>query len=591
MIALLAKELRAHLLVGLASVALGLAMVLILLFHAIDLESPSYLPTGAMFANLAIPVLSIIWARRLFVLEHRQGTYELLASLPLQPAAIVVVKIVVALLLVLVVAEGGGLLVAFVAGQREIVGVARLARLTVAIGALAYAWVGLAVAFAQLGRHRLAAWVVLAAALGVLVSHPVTERLVGLGAIDTGATVLASPFGQRQLAAFVWGTVGIAFSIWIVTLRGGATVRRFYEPGDGHQRALSMAFIMGAVSLLVLIATAIEERTEPNDLLPAVGDGGVRVAARLNTPLWKLAKDLDTELAAIANAIDGPRWPPVVVRARHDASKPGAMSHDLVGRTLHLAVDLRAAGHDQLLRRALREVLVASRGGWPAPQHADAWMIPGLADAWLESRGRPTDDVTLAAAYAGRTGVTTSTLTDWPRLRRRLGADLATGVSWVGLRVATKRCGVELPELIAFALPSGGPPSGAKRILGDGRDAACAADSFAEAWKSALDELAERVPRRALPNVELVRTPFDRAPVVIAVKLDEALPADAELWWSRIDPLEGVEPQLLDVRRRPLAGDVTITLDPRARIAATVAYRIPDTDAVVISGWVEVGFE
>lgn len=607
MAALLLKELRHHLFIGLSAVALSVAMLVVFLVQAIQLQNPSYLPAGALFARAVTAPLALFCAHRLFVREHQEGTYELVQSLPVRPWLPAVVKISVGLLFLLFVVEGGVLVVASLAAHREIVSEVLLRRVLLRAAVHGYAWFGISVAFAQLGRHRFAAWILLFVFLGELatVAPSLAEHTLWFEVETVKANQVGQPLGQRGFVALVWGTAGLASALTLVSLEGGALVRRLFAPSEGRQRAVLTLVLAVTFVGAGLVGRLAPEHDAGARFVPEVRRGGVRVASTDEAgPTMKLGAALDRELSDLESRVGPDRWPRVVLRARHDHTQPKPITRTRHGGAVHLAVELE--DEETRLRPALRAVLESAHSDWPVIDPSVAWMYPGLAQTWLDMQGRPSPVMERRAALAALTDLSPEQLSAWRPVEIRLGADLAEAVSWVGLKVAGRRCDPQLEDdLFEAAFPVRRPPIGGwllmRRLFSASNPASSLCglteEELARAWKTSLETIldAHREEIASLPPVPRAtfrRIPSRGGPVRLLIDVEGTLPTGSELWWSNLDPLEALEPRRLEVTRVPAeetaVRNITLPADPRARIAATVALHVPELEGHVISGWVEV---
>lgn len=592
MLALVAKEVRHHGAAALASFGLVLAATLMVLVGAMNLDAPSYLPVAADLGRLAAPALSLWWAHRLFAREHLDGTYSFLVLLPNPLWLTATLKIAMGLLMVwssVVVSFG---FVAMLASRREVVSAELLGRVLVEASAHSFAWFGLSAALVQLGRHRIPAWIIFAFFWAALASlAPNLEEQIGFySALQGGPEGLGRSLDHHVVAAGIWGGLGVLFTLAAVSVDGGMWVSRLYIPADGWGRALSITAISGTILLVTIIDKFVSEPARSDhELLP--GAGAVRFLGAEGSGIHRLAQDLSGELDRLAERTGANRVSPVVIlRARHDASRPEPVTPEWQGQSLELAVDLESPNP---LGPVLREVFDG-----PTLNPRRDRLRAGLAAYLLSS----TSTMHKRAAVASGLGIGRRDLSKWRDLRLRLGADLTEAVAFVGLTTALGRCEDGRKELLLrLLLPRDISTTGLGRLWSmlvdrsEPVEVACglSEDELLASWSRNLELLRDQfAPSTPLPSVEFRRGTVQGSGVRMVIRVDGPLPPNTELWWAVIDPLESIRPDQLELRKigflEVRGGFIDLPADPRSRIAATLAFLQPRIDAVVLSGWTEV---
>ena len=591
-----AKELRHHGPVAFLAFILSIVWLCTQLGWSLANDQSSLLQVPASAIRILAPAYAVLAANRLFIHERRSGTWQFLASLPIDPAVVCVVKIAFGALATMATCVFWMAATALLLRRRELIAADWLVVMIIQVMVYAFAWFGVATLFAQLGRHRLVAWTVLLSAMaGSLV---VSERFMrgylwfDVVWLPIDHTRFAPPIGGIFLA-ILWGVGTIALSVLLVLRKNGMAIVGWFEPMTTQQRALAILQIVVILST-PLVFMAGWEPTPNYALLPKVGS--VAVAARPGSPLYRAAQELNRELEALKEPLDIDEWPIIMMMQNHDPQAIAVAAAERAGDVVMLRIK-EDASEESMLRASLGEALDARIGGLVRVNAAEAWVARGFAYAWLRRH-----EVTSAAferrvAWAARQGVTTEDLERWPHLTLRLGSDVAEAVAWIGLETVAREAGEDrLMELARRVLGGYRPLNSSgivlQRWMGNrprieevtGLKWASLADAWVRRLGAPEDATMEGGARA---DVRRACTSYGTPALFWVRKANYP----AELWHAATGPLSAVPEPWAPIHRVELdapLGSVSIAYDDGARVVATFAWFSKDMDGWIIDGWREV---
>lgn len=593
--ALLAKDLRANAGLAAALVLASVGLAASAFFSSLTADAPSLFDGIRGALRALAPIVAWLAADRLFVLEHRSKTMELLVSLPVPLVRIALSKLALSLAAVLALMLGLVLGAAAVASIAEYVDPHLCAVAAAQVAGYSTLWWGLACIGAQLGRYLASAVTVLLTwwLVGVALDWPsAAQPFSGALGVAFGAANVAPPW-LVIAGSIVVGCGAAALAVVMFVRHGGAFVRDLHERRETSVNILAFVLASAVMSFIPSKGATLEDAGASSDGLTAVGRivrAGGAPGARVHT----LAKSLDDALSALEAELDlEPFTPMAVLPAFRPMTTPveRLWSFDIEAYGLELA-----RPDDELLSGLLAEILAART--FSEISRARGWVAAGFPEYWLERRGniRPerAEVLRARAEHAARqlADLSLAFPTDWPELERVVGVPLAAVLAREGLEVLRARCGDEVVRGIAREV-FGTARARARWGRAVERMTRSAARDVSEcgpeaqwldaAWRERLADLASSSPRVwgtvPLPHVRPVRTARPDA-FELAVP-SSGLPVGAELWWREVDPL--LAPGALeDPRRgelRSIALDraqsvtrVSLPLDPRRHAMATIAF-------------------
>ena len=601
---LLRKELAQHTRMMLGALVMTLSGLILALLYFANQEAPSLMRTAGSTVKWAAPPLAMLAARRLFVAERNQGTWELLSSLPISPLKLTTAKLGFGLLTVFGASSSVLLITAALVSRRELIALDWLFVMHLQALSYALAWFGIAAAFAHLGKHRLVGWSALIILLGTLdeVRPLISKEVFWLGPLWSpfDATRYAPPW-REMLIASLWGLSGLATCLALSAYQGGALVQRWYTRMTGRQRATASTLIAVALLASELIGAWVRPPTGLR-LLPKVGDGPVRAAADPGSPLWQHAERLNTELNAVGAHLGIRRWPQIALSAQTgDRRVPVTASGG--ARALILGIDLEAPP-EVILRRGLFEALGARASYLVHWNESSSWVAKGFAEAWLRRRGHKSPGFELRAAWAAQRGVSAKTLEIWSGVEMAVGDDVAEAVAWAGLETVAERCGEPCltalaKEVLSVWRPKRGlsvalqraqdGPELVERITGMKRS------QLTQLWQSRLQahQRKQASALAAMPSpapLSIIRVETASAAVSLSWAQRPRL-EDNELWWTTTSALSAISIPQGRLHTESLSNGQTtlpLAIDPRSRVVATFAQRSPSAGGWLVFGWREV---
>lgn len=591
--ALLFKELRHHLGTAIVALLLGASFVSMMLAYAITRDQSSLLETAVRSVQFHAPLYAILLARRLFVTERRDGTWDLLAMLPVHPATIVAQKIVLGSAMIAGVLAAYVLAFAALLGRRELIPLEVVGVLVLQAAAYGLGWFAVTTLLAHLGRHRAVGWAVVI--IGVLAALDYDALLLRdytwMGSLwdSLAQTRFAPPWGAVA-RAFLWAGLAFGATIALVLVNGGLLVQRWFEPMTGPQRASALVTIV-AITLVVTLFTVDAKKPASYALLPRVD--GVRVAADPGSAIHALATELAAELDALREPLAVDRWPEVVVLRRREADEHRAVVASSSADAIVLRVD-PSRPEPMLLRRAIAEVCSARTGGQAFADETQSWIADGFAEAWLRRRGRPTAAFERRVAWAGQAGLRAEDLERWWSVELTLGRDIAEAVAWQGLEIVAARAGedamFDLARDVLGGARSATSIAVAWRLRSGGPDAIEARtgmtwEALRVAWAEAVQSRSAAMPK-AVGRIERVET----TSVAVALAWSTTSTAEQQLWHATMGPLSARPLYTDEVERKRLAGSsgvIPIAAGEKQRVVATIARRLESIDGWVITGWTE----
>ena len=566
------KEWGQHRRALLGVTALITSQVVLLLSFVLTQESPTLLRAATAFAWGGGPILAAFTARRLFVLEHEQGTISLLRALPLPAEQLTGVKFALALLVNLAFTLGALWIVALLVHRQELIPLAWLLRLSVQVASYVFAWVAICCLMAHLGVYRHALWLLLLLFMLGLddVVHEPARYLFWTAPLadNLEVTRYAAPWDGVALA-LAWGLGATGLTFFLSGYRGGAWVDALYAPMSGRRRAQITAAIFATLLAFEIGADLAKRGTQSAGGLSTIGSVAYAqpdlqvLAERLNAELPPLSEFLQTDLPIVTLA-----W-------RHDDRPELALTETLSDQ--EMIIGLSPAGpQDDLLRHALTDVLGAHTGFLLEQNpRAGVWAL-GFAAYWLEKRGtakiHPVRD---AAAFVARRAPQ-APVQDYDEVRASLGRSGAEALGWLAWR-SVDAAGTEPTQVLARALFST-----ARRRASVGLLASSAIDpveiltneglsprSLDRSTQDGLRELAQQRP--ALPSIP---PPSFWAESQGLGGLRWSLPSGLDpeqvtLWWGTVEPLSKLPTPQGRIYEVPIHGSwgrAALNADPRERV-------------------------
>lgn len=557
-IALLAKELQQH--GPMVGFALALAAACTVLPWAIALQEEwvTLLATVHLAVRWGAPPLAVFLAGRLVVHDHRAGTHEFVAALPISPLVSTLVRFAVGLCVLLVVTTVALLATALLASRREGVPPVFVLQLSAQLLAYSATWFAVAFAVAHLGRNRWLAWWLL------VLSTEWVPLWFGLVEQSTDLARLAPPWDAVPTAA-AWFAGSIAVTLALSTWRGGILVARAFRPATAFDNARLFGMGIGAMVLAGVLAPLSTE-VDPWDPLPATpaARSTIRAAGSEGSALQRLSSEATAELDGLAEALEIAAWPPVVLlRTQASPGRPAvALAPTDHARTLVLLVDLEQP-HDTVLTAIITECVAHRLAGLQDWDPAARWLVDGLAPWWLRRAWTE-------RAAAGH-GKVDAAITDWHAVRRALG-DRAPAVAWAGVQavedVGGRRAVLRLAQHLLTPETSTNWPSAAaiRRRTRPGwvpRVAEIDGDRWRSAW--ALRTSGSAPAKLTWPPLDLRDIDGEKV-----AQWRGSLRPEMVIEWVQLDALQS-DPLPRDRRLYavPTAdGEVSIPIDVRTRVAA-----------------------
>ncbi len=601
---LLQKELQQHLKVMLSALLMFAAAQALTLIYMTDQEAPSLMRTAGTTIRWVVPALAMLIARRLFVLERRQGTWELLSALPLSPLRLTGTKLCFGLLTLFIATSGLLLSTSALISRRELIAADWLFVMHLQCLSYAFAWFGITSLLAHLGKHRLVGWCAMFIFIGMLENlRPEFSKSVFWfeSVSEPLDSVRYAPPWTAMFVSTLWGLFSLALCMLLSAYRGGAIVQGWYTRMTGRQRASAAAFIAFALLGSELLAKLV---TQPSGLhlLPKVGKGPVRAAADPQSKLWKHAERLDAELLAVGEQLGIQDWPQITLSVQgSDRRIPVRARGD--SRALILAVDLDADA-TTVLRRGLFEALAARTNYLVHWNESSAWIAKGFAEFWLRRRGHQSPGFALRAAWAASRGLSPKELGVWSKVELAVGEDISEAVAWVGLEALAAACDEAcvhrtLQEMLSVWRPKRGISVALQRAQ-DGpafleRTTGQAWQPLLQRWQEALQkhqtEQAEALLALAPPQAPpLKRAETASAAVSLVWPASERL-EELELWWSSTSALAAIpipQGQVRNETLKPQQTEKALAIDPSKRIVATFAQKSAALGGWMIFGWKEI---
>lgn len=566
------KEWGQHRRALLGVTALIASQVVLLLSFVLTQESPTLLRAATAFAWGGGPILAAFTARRLFVLEHEEGTISLLRALPLPAEQLTGVKFGLALLVNLTFTLGALWIVALLVHRQELIPLAWLLRLSVQVASYVFAWVAICCLMAHLGVYRHALWLLLLLFMLGLddVVHEPARYLFWTAPLadNLEVTRYAAPWDGIALAV-AWGLGATGLMVFLSGHRGGAWVDALYAPMSGRRRAQITAAIFATLLAFEIGADLAKRGTQSAGGLSTEGSVAYAqpdlraLAGRLNGEMQPLSQFLQAEL------------PMVTLAWRHDDRPELALTETLGDQ--EIIIGLSSAGaQDDLLRHALTDVLGAHTGFLlEANPRTGVWAL-GFAAYWLDKRGTAKiQAVQRAAAFVARR-TPQAPVQDYDDVRASFGRSGAEALGWLAWRRVAK-AGAEPTEALARALF--GTPRHRASV---GLLAAAAIDpievltgeglsprSLDRGTQEGLRSLAQHQP--ALPSIAPPSFWAESQGLGgLRWSLPDGLdPQRVTLWWATVEPLSQLpipQARIYEVPVLTSWGRAALAADPRDRV-------------------------
>lgn len=584
---LAAKEWKQHRRVIAGAAFLVLAQLSLLLSFVLSQEDPSLLRAATAFAWGGGPILAAFAARRLFVIEHEQGTIVLLRSLPISPYQLTAAKMLVALAVNLLFCLGALGLVALVSHRQELIPIGWLLRLCVQISSYVFAWVAIASLMAHLGVYRHALWLVLFLLLTGLddVIYEPNRYLFWTAPLADSLelTRYAAPW-DGVLIALLWGLAATVLTFGLAGFRGGAWVDALYAPMSGRRRAQ----VTGAIFALMLVyeigSDLAKQAPKGAGGLPRVG-----YVAYAHRDLEALAGRANTELEIIAELVQAD-LPHVTLAWRHDR-RPEAALTESVGDSLLIGL---APGGDQddLLREIITDVL-AGHTGFHLERHppTGVWAI-GFAAFWLEQRGAANiDAVKRRAAFVARR-YAEAPVDAYDRVRAEVGRGGAEALGWAAWH-AVAEAGSDPLDRLAEALFGPARTQSSAGLLGTRglnplellQDQGLHLRGLTHRIRARLQAQLPKHPTFPIMGPPTYVEDMERLGALHWSLPPGLSPKRVQLWWSTAEPLSRLplpHTPLRAARIHTSSGSMALPADPRERL---VAAWVLDS---VVQGWMEL---
>jgi hypothetical protein len=415
---------------------------------------------GSVFAGLLtvvrfiVPLGAIVLSQRLVALEFREKTQLFLESLPIPRWCLITVKYAVGLIALLIVVLGALALTAFFGRHSELLTPRFLCIL--AVRAAGWSWFVFGFVFVTgfLGRYRLIFFVALGAAYGIADHYTDLrpERFGPFALVDGRFPYESTSFpidALKTTAAVATALLGLAFLLGLV--REG-TVGALLGEKMSHREKM----FIGAVAVTASVGfVVIGARAEPSPFdLPGAteesrGEVVVKVGISDETERARgvaLAGRAADELAALREFLGLAALPPVFIVARSDFAA-GQFERVKLEKTDGVVVRANFVApkfsEREFLDWLMRQVLL-TRSRERLDRESRRWVLDGFT-AWWKERAEPAvaADFPAGAVRAAEKGFTAGDVAAWLSFSRRVGADDAKAVAWVGLRTLTRRHGAE----------------------------------------------------------------------------------------------------------------------------------------------------
>lgn len=583
---LVAKEVRQHARAGLGALLLAVSTYVLLLEFLLREETPTLLRAATMFTWGASPFLAAFVARRLFVLEQEQGTFQFLRSLPVRPSAIVATKYLLGLTLVL----GVNLALLWTTAQlqkdHEFVPSEWVLRLSAQIAAHVFAWFGLCALMAQLGGYRYAAWIFVMLMMPSLdsVLHEPMRNLLWTAPLadDLESTRYVTPWDAVGLGA-AWGLGFTVVTVALAQLRGGRLVDAAFQPMTARRRAqVSAGLFVGLLGLELL--TGLTRAPAAAPVSPALTNTRVVTTERLLEPLGARVAaavvDLERRFAL------GP-LPKVMLRLRRD-HRPERVLTTLSADRLIIAVRTSTPSA-AMLREVLTDVLMGQTAMQLERAPATGVWALGLAPFALE-------DPTLGPTAARLGALPNEHLEDYFALRAAVGRRGVQAAGQIAWQVVAELGGQEAVTDLAQDLFGARSGTGAGLIAARALSPRDLLEDAGVTWPDLLANWRSRVEAAARAHPDAA--PWDPLPVNLRTRTGrvEALAWDSvpanpersvvELYWGTAMNLapQPVPARIHGSHRvQTQSGLHDLWADPRKRIVYT--WVIDDE----VLGWAEVG--
>lgn len=573
--ALVAKEWRQNRRVLVGASLLAVSQLALLISFVLTQESPTLLRAATAFAWGAGPVLAALSARRLFVVEHEQGTISLLRALPVHPTQLTAAKLFAALVVNLTFTLGALWVVALLVQRQELIPPSWLFRLSLQVASYMFAWVAIACLMAHLGVYRHAVWLLLLLFLLGLedVVYEPTRHLFWTAPLADALelTRYQAPWDGIALA-MVWGLAATALTFALAGYRGGAWVDALYAPMSARRRAQVTAGLFATLLAFEIGSDLAKHSASDAGGLPRVGQ-----VAYAYPDLEPLARRLNTELEVLAPLLET-TLPLSTLAWRHDHRPEAALSQQLGGDEVLIALD-PAVSQEDLLREALTDVLAAHTGfQLEENPKTGAWAV-GFAAYWLQQRAAANIDLVERRACVLGQRALSAELEDYHQVRASHGRGGAEALGWVAWQVVADG-GAQPLDQLAKRLFSNSQPHNSLGKLSTRR-------------LSPLDLLKARgLPRRAIEggvqaklqslrghcaSLPTLSPPLYEDDMARLGALSWTLPPELDpqrvrLWWSTAEPLSLLPLPHTPLRELPVqtgAGRVALPADPRDRVVAT----------------------
>jgi hypothetical protein len=570
--ALLIKDAREHAgqfsAVTLAALAFGVTV----LFPSLKSDPPSLLSVSAICHRVAIPLVALFMTLRLFTREHEQGTRAFLAGLPVTAGRVFWTKLAFAGVWLAALSAGITVVVAQVARHRELVALEWLLELIVRGWLVAFVWLSIFAFVAQTGRWRragIAAALLLIPTLATL-DHPISSVLAWT---DTMPTDVEATRGRTDAAplvvAAIWATIFLVAAHALATKDGGSCSAELHRPLSAGEQSM----LFGLLAAVLVVADL--DLSSPPDL-PAIGRGPVRTAAPPGTVARAVAQRLNALIVGDEVGLESVRWKPFsLVGLSVDRTRR------FDDRANYFVVDPNWASTTALPAAAL--ALWQAQGA-RALSGVDDWSTAsrGLPTVWLQEAGVDPPLARLRAAWAHREGLTPHLLRSWPRLRMKLGADIADGVAHVVSRAVVEACGDDGLVALARVVLEPRTPSAWSRWTSAPPELGSVCPEAADFGRIGMAALARVAAEHAEALANLPRAPPPPERVVTPgqstlIRAPSAsLAPGAVLRWATIDPLAPAwrhDP----LRTSPIEADDTVALPvhPTRRVVAAIEVSEP----------------
>ncbi len=555
-------------------------------FSALVESQPTLMSAASGLVYYVLPLVAIWLNERLVVADRVANTHEFLAALPVRPVVRDALRAALGALALVTLATGALAATALLASRREGVPLGWLMQLEVQVVATVLAWHGVSFAVAHLGRWRWLtwwSWAMLALVFDAWLEHPwrtVWWTAPLADAIDQTRSV--PPWSGLAIAA-AWAAGGWTVGLSLASWRGGALPAKWFVAPSTVQRAL----IIGVGTVMSVASSQVADLVPPADRwsrLPVVPAerATISVASPPGSVLFDVASDAATTLDALGAKVGVQRWPPLVLlRSRAEHGRVVRTAPESAGDvSLVLWVDPDA--HPEVLLRGVITEALYARATEAARRDPDAWPLTGAA-AWLLKH-----DSADARACASRRF---DPVLPWNDNALLLGADVAEGVAYRGLKVIDDQAGEEAVWTALRALLS---PRRSDRWWGNMRLAWTTRGDALERW-TGIDHptvmaslgrsLAADAPDSpySLPQVSI-----DSVDGQIVASWPASPTEGTVLRWVVLDPRETDPRPGADVEEVVLEpGQLhhPLPVDPRAKLAVELAVFDAEIGGRVTTGW------